>query len=185
MRNKPIISTERLGFRQWNESDIPRFAEMNRNPKVMEFFPELLSRKDTEAFVGRIKRHFDNHGYGLFAVDELASKQFIGFIGFQIATFTADFTPCVEIGWRLHTEYWGRGYATEGGKTCLQYGFHTLNLEEIFSFTAEINACSIAVMEKIGLCYRSRFAHPVLEPDHRLSPHVLYSLRKEEHEARF
>lgn len=175
-----IITTARLGLRRWLPGDTGLFAAMNADPEVMRYFPKMLNRSQTEGFISRIEEHFDRHGYGLYAVEELESGCFAGFIGFQWARFEADFTPCVEIGWRLERSRWGRGYASEGARECLRHGFETLGFAEVFSFTSNNNQRSIAVMERIGLTYRKHFMHPGLPPGHRLREHVLYSLRKSE-----
>ena len=176
-----IIVTERLGLRTWLQKDTIPFAEMNSDPIVMRYFPKLLSQSETVNFLGEIERHFKEFGFGLFAVDELATGSFIGFIGLQTATFESDFTPCVEVGWRLHTGFWGRGYATEGASACLDQGFRRFGLEEICSFTSAVNARSVAVMKRIGLRYRKDFGHPRIDAKHELHRHVLYSLRRTEY----
>ncbi|MDC7240194.1 MAG: GNAT family N-acetyltransferase [Spirochaetales bacterium] len=181
MKTGYSITTQRLGLRRWSGEDLLPFAEMNRNPEVMRYFPKKLSGRETEDFIGAIEKHFDNYGYGLYAADLLEKGVFIGFIGLYTATFESDFTPCPEIGWRLDPRYWGKGYATEGAAACLAKGFSSFSLREIFSFTSRINKPSIAVMKKIGLHYRKSFSHPRITESSELCPHVLYSLRKEEY----
>lgn len=181
MADNYTIVTRRLGFRFWQTEDILQFNKMNSDPEVMRFFPAVLSQKESSDFLIRIKQHFENFGYGLFAAVEIASGDLIGFIGFQNTTFKSWFTPCVEIGWRFRKNYWNKGYATEGAKACLKYGFEVLNFKEVFSFTSSINLPSIKVMEKIGLKYRNNFGHPRLEPENELYTHVLYSLKKNEY----
>jgi len=177
------MTTKRLGLRTWLPADAGPFASMNADPKVMRYMPKRLSRQESDAFMKRIQRHFNQHGFGLYAADELVSGVFMGFIGFQTATFAADFTPCVEIGWRLHPRFWGQGLATEGGKACLRYAFTTLELDEICSFTAVVNTRSVALMKRIGLIFRKRFGHPGLQPGHRLHEHVLYGLSRAKYTA--
>lgn len=183
MRPDTILSTERLSLRRWSGEDLAPFARLNADPGVMRFFPSALSAAESDAFARRIEEHFEQRGYGLYAVEERATGDFIGFIGFQVATFEASFTPCTEIGWRLAREYWGRGYATEGARACLRYGFSTLGLEEIYSFTAAVNLPSIAVMKRIGLQFRMEFAHPRIDPSHELSRHVLYAGTRDAYRA--
>ncbi|HUX21665.1 MAG TPA: GNAT family N-acetyltransferase [Spirochaetia bacterium] len=180
MKTPYHIETERLGLRLWRPTDSPLFAAMNSDPRVMAYFPRTLAREESLQFVERIEEHFRRHGFGLYAVDELASGSYIGFIGVQMATFEASFTPCLEIGWRLDHPYWGKGYATEGARACLRYGFRDLELKEVCSFTAEINLPSIAVMKKIGLRHRLNFLHPRVNPSDRLAPHVLYGIARAE-----
>jgi len=144
----------------------------------MEFFPSTQSLEDTKAFLERVDKHFKEHGYCWFAVDTIDNKEFIGFIGFAWNTMEADFTPCAEIGWRLKKAAWGKGYATEGAKRCLTYGFGELQFKEIYSFTAIINNRSERVMQKIGMTKVGVFDHPKLAVGHILRPHLLYRLEK-------
>ena len=175
----PELRTERLLLRGWRPTDREPFAALNADPQVMEYFPALLSREESDARVDRIETHFQEHGFGLWAVEVVDVAPFAGFIGLCFARFEAHFTPCVEIGWRLGTEHWGRGIATEGAKAALAFGFETLRLDEIFSFTATVNVRSRRVMEKIGMTHDAAgdFDHPALPKGHWLSRHVLYRIK--------
>jgi len=174
------IKTKRLLLRPWRDSDFPIFAEMNADPKVMEFFPFLLSREESDNFALATMDHFEKRGWGNWAVSELNGSDFIGYIGLRYIDFPAPFTPAVEVGWRLAYDYWNKGYATEGALAALQYGFTILNLEEIISFTSKHNLRSIAVMKKIGMMHNEidDFDHPKLPPGHWLGRHVLYRLNR-------
>src|ERR1700722_13575950 len=163
-----ILTTPRLGLRRWLPADIPPYARMNQDPAVREFFPNLMTYDESAASVRVIERHFDEYGYGLYAVDLLSTGEFIGFDGFSHPGFDAFFTPCVEIGWRLRREAWGFGYATEGAAACLRYGFEELGLERIYSFTAVPNVRSERVMQKIGMKKAGEFDHPKLKEGHWL-----------------
>lgn len=180
--NNYIFESSRLGFRRWKESDKELFSRMNSDEKVMRYFPKTLSREESDKFFHRIVEHFKEKGYGLWAVEIKETKEFIGFIGFLYTTFEAEFTPCVEIGWRLDNKYWNKGYATEGAKSCLDYGFRNLNFSSIYSFTAEINKPSENVMKKIGMKKVGEFRHPKVEEGSPLKNHVLYSIDKNIHE---
>ena len=140
------IRTPRLLLRPWRDEDRVPFAAMNADPRVMEHFPSLLSSEESDALVGRIRTHFENHGFAQWAVEIPAVTPFAGFIGLAVPRFEARFTPCVEIGWRLAAEYWDQGYATEGARAALQYGFDTLRFTEVLSFTVPANIRSRRVM---------------------------------------
>lgn len=176
----PIIQTERLILRPWCDKDLEAFAKLNADPKVMEFFPSVKTYKETSNEYEAILEHFKKHGYGWWAVSEINHSNFIGFIGLRYIDFPAAFTPAIEIAWRLAYAYWGKGYATEGAKASLQYGFEILNSPEILSFTSTLNLRSQAVMERIGMHHNPKddFDHPKLAPEHRLSRHVLYRIGK-------
>ena len=121
-----------------------------------------------------IQAELDEKGYGVYAVELKSSGSLIGLLGFHWADFKADFTPCVEIGWRLVPEAWGHGYATEGARACLEHGFARLGLDRVYSFTACVNLPSQAVMQRAGMRKTAEFNHPKVAPDSVLYPHVLY-----------
>lgn len=168
------IETARLGLRNWLDTDLPKFAGMTSDPRVMEYFPKLLSASETEELVSRIANHIQKEGFGVWATEIKSTKEFIGFVGLMIPRFETAFTPCVEIGWRLAYDYWGNGYATEAANECLRYGFDKLRLTEIVSFTSVLNTRSIHVMQKIGMTYSGEFEHPLLDAGSPLKTHVLY-----------
>jgi RimJ/RimL family protein N-acetyltransferase len=173
------IFTDRLILRRWLNSDRAPFARLNADARVMEFFPALLSREESDAMVDKIEAHFDAHGFGLWAAELQRDGAFVGFVGLSIPTFAAAFTPCVEIGWRLASEYWGQGLATEAARAVLRHGFASLGLEEIVSFTVPANVRSRRVMEKLGMSHNPAddFDHPRLPEGHALRRHVLYRLK--------
>jgi ribosomal-protein-alanine N-acetyltransferase len=111
-------------------------------------------------------------------VELRTTTTFIGFVGLQILSFEAHFTPTVEVGWRLARAFWGQGYATEAAQAAIRHGFVDLELREIVSFTARINQRSIAVMQRLNMTHdpTDDFNHPLVPPDHPLRPHVLYRL---------
>jgi RimJ/RimL family protein N-acetyltransferase len=172
----PTIRTARLHLRLWRGEDLPAFAALNADPRVMEFLPGLLDRAASDARVARIRDHFDRHGFGFWAVEVPGVAGFIGFVGLSVPEFTARFTPCVEIGWRLAHEHWGKGYATEAARAALDFGFRVLALPEIVSSTVPANRRSRRVMERLGMTRSDAddFEHPVLPEGHPLRHHVLY-----------
>lgn len=173
------LATERLRLRRWLPSDLAPFAAMNADPRVMEFFPSMLGSRESEALVERIEAHFARHGFGFWAVEAPSVAEFIGFVGLMVPVFDAHFTPCVEIGWRLAHEYWGRGYASEAAGRALTHAEEALALPEVVSFTAAGNLRSQRVMERIGMAHDAGgdFDHPSLPAGHPLRRHVLYRRR--------
>lgn len=171
-----VIETGRLVLRRWNARDAEPFANLNADPRVMEFFPTTLSRKESDAIIDKIETGIDRHGFGLWAAELKYSQTFIGFIGLSVPGYSLPFSPCVEIGWRLAYDYWGNGYATEGASAALAFGFEKMHLAEIVSFTTERNIRSRRVMERIGMLHdlTGDFDHPTLPQDHPLRRHVLY-----------
>lgn len=173
------LETSRLILRNWTDEDIEPFFLMNQDPEVMEYFPGLLTMDMVQSFISRMKEQLTDKGFTLWAVEEKKSKAFIGFIGLNIPAWEAHFTPCVEIGWRLASAYWGNGYATEGAKAVLEFAFNHLKLKRVVAFTVPENIRSRKVMEKIGMTrdLDGDFLHPKLEPSHQLARHVLYTIQ--------
>lgn len=141
----------------------------------MEFFPHTYDEEQTAAFIARMRNLYVEKGYCYFAVETLSSRQFIGFTGLAWQTYDAPFTPCVDIGWRLATKAWGRGYATEGARRCLDYAFNELQLKTVKAIAPVNNIRSIQVMEKIGMKPFCSFPHPLLTAYPRLADCVCYS----------
>lgn len=167
-----FIATDRLILRPWRQEDLPSFAALNADAKVMEYFPSVLNQKESNDLAKRISTTLEEQGWGLWAVSVPGVAEFIGFIGLAKPTFEAHFTPAVEVGWRLASPFWGKGYATEGALACLNYGFETLNLDEIVSFTTIQNMRSRAVMKRIGMHHdpKDDFDNPKWPKDHTLCP---------------
>jgi RimJ/RimL family protein N-acetyltransferase len=159
---------------------------MNADPRVMEYFPKSLDRAESDGLAARIRENFARRGFGLWAVEVPGVAEFIGFVGLSVPGFSAHFTPCVEIGWRLAHEHWRHGYATEAARAALDFGFGHSAIEEIVSFTAVANQRSRRVMEKIGMTHNPAddFDHPRLPEGHPLRRHVLYRIGRRAHRLR-
>lgn len=174
----PSLRTDRLLLRPWHESDLEPFAALNADPAVMEHFPKPLDRAESDAFVARVRAHFAREGFGFWAVEAPGVSDLVGLVGLARPPFVAHFTPCVEVGWRLARDHWGKGYATEAALASIRYGFERIGLGEIVAFTVPENARSRAVMERLGMTRTDRddFDHPSLPEGHRLRRHVLYRI---------
>jgi ribosomal-protein-alanine N-acetyltransferase len=168
-----VITTPRLQLRQFRREDSEPFSAMNADPKVMEFFPNVLSREESHATILRIRDEFQRRGFGVYALE--AQGEFAGIVGLNVPEFQARFTPCVEILWRLVQSFWGRGLASEAAAAVLTMAFQELQLPEVLAFAAVGNVRSIKVMERIGMRrdLAGDFDHPCVgEP--RFKRHVLY-----------
>ena len=174
MRNS-IIETDRLILRAWKPEDLPLFIEMNKDARVMRYFPSTLSDEQTESFYNRIQSEFKRNGWGLYAVELKSNGTFIGYVGLHDIGFDADFTPGIEIGWRLSADYHNQGLATEAAKEVLKHAKQK-GLTRLYSFTAKQNYPSERVMQKIGMTKVGEFEHPNLSPDSPLRTHVLYQI---------
>ncbi len=176
IEKKYLFTSERLGFRNWNTDDVEILSALNADAKVMEFFPAVQTREQTAAFIERMQQEFAEKGFCYFAADRLDTGELIGFIGIHEQTFEADFTPCIDIGWRLKRSEWNNGFATEGAKRVLEYAFTKLQIKKIYSFTPEINIPSENVMKKIGMKRMRTFDFPLFKNDDRLRSCVLYEI---------
>lgn len=172
------LHTERLILRRWKASDREPFALLNANPDVMRHMPGPLDRAQSDAMLARMEAHFDEHGFGLWAVQVRETGRLAGFVGLSRPRFEAYFTPCVEVGWRLDRDHWGHGYATEAARASLEFGFEVMDLPEIVSFTVPGNQRSRRVMQRLGMRHGAgdEFDHPGLPQGHPLRRHVLYRL---------
>ena len=180
MNKQYIFKSERLGFRNWSKNDLSEFAKINADVKVMEHFPKPLSEKETAEFIKRLLRHYEKHGFNYFATEILESGELIGFIGLAFQDYKSDYTPAVDIGWRLKKSAWSKGFATEGAKRCLEFAFNELNLKKIISTCTKNNYRSEKVMQKIGMRKLGEFNHPKLKGYPELEKCVCYGIGKEE-----
>lgn len=181
------LKTERLLLRRFRAGDLDSFAAMNADAAVMRYFRSPLTRDESTGFMQRIDAHFDSHGFGFWAVEEVSSGHLVGLTGLARVMFDAPFAkdarargvPCVEIGWRFASGVWGRGYAPEAARAALAAGFGGFGLGEIVAFTVPDNAPSRRVMQKIGMTHSPAddFEHPNLPEGHALRPHVLYRIK--------
>jgi RimJ/RimL family protein N-acetyltransferase len=183
MKSEKLIAelrTERLLLRQWKDADLVAFGAMNADPRVMEFFPGVLARDESDRRVDRFRAQFLERGFGVWAVEVPGVTPFVGFVGLAYPHLPPPFEPRVEIGWRLAFEHWGKGYATEAARAALDAAFHIPEIDEIVSMTAVANFRSRRVMEKLGLRHSSNddFEHPGLPEGHALRRHVLYRLSR-------
>lgn len=175
------IATERLRLRQWTPADRKPWADMLADPRVMAYFPSPLDKAASDAVADRCEAGIAERGWGLWAVERLSDGRFIGMVGLNVPPAALPFSPCVEIGWRLAHDFWGKGYAREAAEGALKVGFERLGLAEIVAFTALQNCRSSALMEKLGmrLSPQEEFDHPMLTSDSPLQRHCLYRLTRE------
>lgn len=178
----PLVSlrTERLLLRPWRDGDRGPFAAMNADPRVMEWFPAVNTREESDRFFERIVTRMEQQGFGLWAVEVPGVAAFIGFIGLNSADAVLG-RPVLEVGWRLAAEHWGRGYATEGARASLAHAFESLGQDEVVSFTTTRNERSRHVMEKLGMTRRPAddFDHPGVPVSWLGRRHVLYRITRQ------
>jgi len=179
-KDEYIFKSERLGFRNWTNDDLDEFAKLNSDEEVMEHFPKTLSKNEVGDLIKKLKNHFSENGFTYYATEILETKEFIGMIGLAFQEYKTKFTPAIDIGWRLKRKAWGKGYATEGAKRCLEYGFNELDIKKIISVCTINNRKSENVMKKIGMTKIGQFNHPELVKHLDYEKHFCYEIIKKE-----
>ncbi|MHB9703476.1 GNAT family N-acetyltransferase [Alcaligenes aquatilis] len=170
------LHTERLILRPWKPTDLEPFYRLNSDPHALRFYPATLDREQSDAIALRSQSLIEEHGWGPWAVELKEKGAFIGMVGLNRPTAELYFQPCVELLWRLLPEYWGKGYATEAARACMDFAFNELDLEQIVAYTAQLNRPSQTVMQRLGMTKQpGTFAHPGVPVGHQLVPHVLYT----------
>lgn len=171
------LRTDRLVLRGWRESDLAPWAAMNADPVVREYFPEVLTRERSDASAARFQADLDRRGWGWWAVETVATGEFIGFTGLDPVEDGMPFTG-VEAGWRLARPAWGHGYATEAARAVVAHAFGALGLAEVLAVTTATNLRSQAVMRRLGMTRdpADDFDDPHV-PEGPLRHSVLYRLR--------
>jgi len=144
-----MIETLRLILRPFSPDDLDEFAAINADPEAMRYIGtgKPQSREQTQTRLNGILNHYQQHGFGLFAMVDKTSGEFVGFCGLQHLDNTSE----IEVGYRLACRFWGRGLATEAARACLQYGFEQLGLERIVAVVQPANVPSKSVAAKIGM----------------------------------
>ena len=178
----PTLTTRRLLLRPWQDADYEPFFLMSSDPRVYEFLPPFPDRAACDAFVDRFREDMATLGWGFWAVEGKEDGRFMGTVGMHKPgpEFGVG-RPCIEIGWRLAPEFWGKGYATEAAREVLYFAFRVLELPEVVSFTALQNVRSFAIMERLGLRREPETFDILLLPEgHPHRPHCLYSITRKE-----
>jgi RimJ/RimL family protein N-acetyltransferase len=170
------LTTERLILRPWRDEDLAPLFAINGDPESMRYFAASMNRAESDAWAARMRAHFADHGWGFWVVEEAATGEFVGVVGLMTIPWQADFTPAVEIGWRIGPAFRRLGYAEEAARAALGFGFGTLGLEKIVAFTVPGNAASWKLMDKLGMAPAGEFDHPRLPEGHHYRRHLLYSL---------
>ena len=174
------LRTDRLLLRQWRKEDFIPFAKMCADPDVMKYYPNVLTKGESDTLAEKIMALMSKNGWGFWAVEDKADQKFIGFVGLNEPDYELPVKPCIEIGWRLAKDYWGRGYATEAAQRCLAFAFKELKLNNVYSFASVGNEKSWKVMQRIGMTNTGKnFEHPHIPEGHNLREHVLYKISKE------
>lgn len=175
------LETPRLKLRQWQATDFAPFAQLNANAHVMQYFPSTLNSEQSNALAEKFQRLISQNGWGFWAIELKSTSEFIGFTGLHAQPEQFEFSPCVEIGWRLDQKFWNHGYAFEAAQACLDFAFNTLRLKDIVAFTVLQNTASEKLMQRLGMQFKNEFNHPALKQDSPLQRHILYKITHSEY----
>jgi len=153
---KIVLETPRLILREYTDADAADFFRLNSDPDVMRYVPDepMQTVEDAhEVIVSRPMVDYRERGFGRWACILRATGEHIGFCGLKYLKEVEE----VDLGFRFLPAHWGKGFATESAKACVNYGFTKLNLEEIAGFAEPDNHASIRILEKVGM----QFTGPV------------------------
>ncbi len=150
MNEKIIIQTERLIIREFQVFDIEPLAQIMAKPEVMQFSPTgVLSTKKTAVRIQSFIDSYQTNGYGKWAVIHRENKRLIGYCGIAVEEIEGKLEN--ELGYRIDSEFWGKGLATEAANACLQYGFDKFKFDYVLGIVEPENQASVKVLEKVGM----------------------------------
>lgn len=180
----PVLETARLRLRPWRAGDLAAWAALNADPRVMRYFPHLMTTAESDVRAAAIQDGFRAWGFGFWAV-ETDAVPFAGFIGLSRPAYEAAFLPAVEVGWRLDPVCWGQGLAAEGARAAMAFGFERHGLPQIIAVAPHANTPSIRVMQRLGMTADAGgdFDHPALTDYPALLRCALYRIDRDRFEA--
>ena len=148
---KIMTQTERLIIREFQVSDIEALAKILAKPEVMQFFSPTgaLSYKQTAVKIQSFLDSYQQYGYGKYALIHRQSKRLIGYCGIAVEEIEGKLEN--ELGYRLDSDFWGKGLATEAVKACLEYYFDKFKFDSVLGIVEPENKASIRVLEKVGM----------------------------------
>ncbi len=157
------IQTPRLLLRRWTDDDLVPMAEINADPHVMRWISDGSVRdlEQTAEDIQRWEDEWDEEGFGLFAVELLASGELAGFTGLSVPAFLPEVLPAVEIGWRLGRQFWGQGYASEAAHATLEFALQDRGLDRVIGISTVGDSASENVMRKLGMVPEHETTHPL------------------------
>ncbi|MFA9201366.1 MAG: GNAT family N-acetyltransferase [Cypionkella sp.] len=171
------LETARLVLRDWRDNDLDALAALGRDAQVMATLGPPMSRADSAELLQRLQAFAGELGHTFWALERKADGRVIGFTGI-IRGRDAPIAGMLEIGWRLASDCWGAGYATEAAAAALDWAKADRPGEDVYAITAAINARSQAVMARLGMARLPKldFDHPRVPGDSPLKPHVTYRI---------
>ncbi|MET7654402.1 MULTISPECIES: GNAT family N-acetyltransferase [unclassified Streptomyces] len=157
------IRTPRLLLRRWHDDDLVPMADINADPQVMRWVDDgsVLDLEHTAEAIERWEEEWDEEGFGIFAVELLASGELVGFTGLSMPEFLPEVLPSVAISWRLGSQFWGQGYASEAAHATLEFALEDRGIDRVISIIRIGDDASENVSRKLGMAPERETAHPV------------------------
>lgn len=149
-RPRPWLETLRLELREFVPDDIGELVRLDTDPRVLKYINggKSMPRAEVDAAMRRVTRYYPLYpGLGVWRASLRGSGKFIGWYCLKYCPPTTD----VEVGYRLLHAHWGKGYATEGARALVAYGFDDLGVMRIIGVTHPRNKASQRVLQKAGL----------------------------------
>ena len=167
------IRTPRLLLRGWHDDDLAPMADINADPRVMHWIDDgsVHDLDHTAESIERWEEEWDEEGFGLFAVELLASGELAGFTGLSVPGFLPEVLPAVAISWRLGSQFWGQGYGSEAAQATLEFALQDRGLDRVISISRMGDNASENVIRKLGMASVRETAHPVY--GHPLRVHAI------------
>ncbi|GHG62810.1 GNAT family N-acetyltransferase [Streptomyces griseocarneus] len=156
------IHTPRLLLRRWHDDDLAPLADINADPRVMQWIGDgsTLDLDQTAEAIERWEEEWDDEGFGIFAVELLASGELAGLVGLTVPTYLPEVLPAVEICWRLGQSFWGQGYASEAAQATLEFALQDRGLDRVIAIDRMGNEASENVIRKLGMEPERETTHP-------------------------
>ncbi|MET9885422.1 GNAT family N-acetyltransferase [Streptomyces sp. NPDC006430] len=167
------IRTPRLLLRRWTDDDLVPLSEINADPEVMRWIGDgsTLDLEQTAEWIERSEDEWDEEGFGLLAVELLASGELIGAVGLSVPEFLPEVLPAVQISWRLGRQFWGQGYASEAAHATLEFALQDRGLDRVIAINRAGNEDSENVIRKLGMEQHLNTTDP--EHGHLLQVHSI------------
>ncbi|MFB6616022.1 GNAT family N-acetyltransferase [Streptomyces sp. NPDC085524] len=165
------IRTPRLLLRRWTDDDLVPLSEINADREVMRWIGDgsALDLDQTAEEIERMEEEWDEEGFGLFAVELLASGELIGVVGLTVPDGPPDVLAEIAITWRLGRQYWGQGYASEAAQASLEFALQDRGLDRVIAVNRAGNEESENVIRKLGMAHERDTTDP--EHHHLLQIH--------------
>jgi RimJ/RimL family protein N-acetyltransferase len=165
MPGQPIVETERLLLRHFDENDAAAFLVLGSDPAIIRYTGDpsggLKSIEHAlEVLRARTLADYEKYGFGRWACVYKASGEVIGFAGLKYRENLRE----VDLGYRFLPAYWGQGLATEAGRAVLDYGFAHLAMKRVIGLVEPENIASVRVLEKLGFIFEQMVAYPNMGP---------------------